>query len=219
MFTGIIEEVGNITSIDKAAVGIKLTVAAEVILDDIKLGDSISISGACQTVVDFTGKQFTVEVSPETMRVTTFNAFKPGDKVNLERALKLSDRLGGHLVSGHVDGVGELVSVKDEGISRIYTFTAPHNVAKYIIYKGSICINGISLTVSNIKDNGTGFSVAIIPHTLEKTNLLNIKVGQQVNLESDIVAKYIEKFLMNRECDIPEESNITYEFLAKHGFM
>jgi riboflavin synthase len=219
MFTGIIEETGKIVSIEKANQGITLTISAYKVLQEVKKGDSISISGACQTVTGLTSSTFSVFVSSETLNITTLKHFKPGLAVNLERAMKLSDRLGGHIVSGHIDGTGEVIDIKQQGHTTIYTFKAPENIAKYIIYKGSICIDGISLTISNINDNGRIFSVAIIPHTLNHTTLIALKSGDMVNLESDLIARYIEKFLFNRENNTDKSSKITFEYLAKHGFM
>lgn len=218
MFTGIIEETGRITRIDPATNGIKLVVGAKLVLEDVKLGDSISINGACQTVIWFDSNSFAAEVSSETLDVTTFKDFKPGKKVNLERALKLSDRLGGHIVSGHVDSVGELIEIKPDGISKIYTFKAPPEISRYLIYKGSITIDGISLTVSNLRDNDSLFSIAVIPHTFENTALLSLKCGDKVNLESDIIGKYIEKLLKNGDNKSTNPSKISYEFLSQHGF-
>lgn len=218
MFTGIIEEIGYIKRITPAPRGIKLTVKAHTILDDIKLGDSIAINGACQTVIEFDNESFTVDVSSETIDITTFKNFNQGTRVNLERALKLSDRLGGHIVSGHVDGIGEFISKKEKGDTTILSFKVPENISRYLIYKGSITIDGISLTISNLENNDSIFSVAIIPHTLSNTTLLSIKIGDTVNLESDLLAKYIEKLLKNNTQEVTNKSNITYEFLAEHGF-
>lgn len=218
MFTGIIEEIGQITRIDPAPGGIKLSVGAQKVLEDIKIGDSIAINGACQTVISFDSASFTVDVSSETLNVTTFKHFTSGEKVNLERALKLSDRLGGHLVSGHVDAVGELLNIKKEGNMSMLSFSVPENISRYLIYKGSITIDGISLTVANLENNDTVFSVAVIPHTLSNTVLLGLKIGNKVNLESDILAKYIEKLLKNNTLQKEKSSNITYDFLVEHGF-
>jgi riboflavin synthase len=219
MFTGIIEERGTIKNLTPVENGIRLTVAAHEVLKDVRMGDSIAINGACQTVIHFTMAEFTVEVSAETLEVTTFKNFKTGSHVNLERALKLSDRLGGHLVSGHVDGTGELVSVQEAGVTRKYRFKAPLEVAKYIIYKGSICIDGISLTVSKIDNAGEYFTVAVIPHTYENTTLVALKPGNTVNLENDMIAKYVEKFLFQSHNSPVKESKITMDYLAEHGFM
>ncbi|MEW5819445.1 MAG: riboflavin synthase [Cyanobacteriota bacterium] len=218
MFTGIIEEIGKINKIEPVTNGIKLTVIANIVLQGLKLGDSISINGACQTVISFSDSYFTVEVSPETLNVTTFKYLKLGDNVNLERALKLSDRLGGHLVNGHVDSVGELIDIKNDGFSKIISFKAPEEVAKYLVYKGSVCIDGISLTIADLKLNGKEFSVAVIPHTLQNTTLLSKKSGQKVNLEVDIIAKYVEKLLKNSNNEYSSASNITYNYLIEHGF-
>lgn len=219
MFTGIIEETGRITRIDLAANGIKLVIEAQVVLENVKLGDSISVNGACQTVVWFDSKTFAVEVSSETLDVTTFKDYKPGKMVNLERALKLNDRLGGHIVSGHVDSEGELIDIKPDGLSKVYSFKAPPEISKYLIHKGSICIDGVSLTVYNLRENDSVFSVAVIPHTFDNTTLLLLKCGDKVNLESDIIGKYIEKLLKSSNNQTSKKSNISYDFLSQHGFV
>lgn len=218
MFTGIIEEVGTVTKVNNVSSGMEVTIATEIILHDVKLGDSISINGACQTVISFSNKEFTVYMSDETIKITTFNNIKVNDKVNLERALKLSDRLGGHLVSGHIDSTAKLYEIRENGASTILTFSVPETIFKYIVYKGSVCINGISLTVSNINELGKLFSVTVIPHTLKNTNLHQLKPGVNVNLETDLLAKYIEKLLLKDKTSSNKISNVTYEFLSEHGF-
>lgn len=217
MFTGIIEEVGKITNIKPLKNGVALVIQAKKVLEDVSLGDSIAINGACQTVVSFNNNSFEVEVSAETLTVTTFKQLSLGNHVNLERALSLNARLGGHLVSGHVDGVGIVQSVISSGDFWTFTVAAPENIAKYIIYKGSICINGISLTVSDSKNNGETFSVAVIPHTISNTTLLTLKEGDLVNLESDLIAKYIEKLMVNQITTV-KKPDISMDFLQKHGF-
>lgn len=215
MFTGIIEELGHVKAVKSSPQGLQITIAAKEVLQGTKVGDSIAINGACQTVVNITNFLFDVEVSQETINITTLKSLKIADKVNLERAMKLSDRLGGHMVSGHIDGIGLLRNIKDEGFSKVLTFSAPERVSRYIIYKGSIAIDGISLTISDIQSDGTLFSVSIIPHTQTNTTLSEMKIGQKVNLESDLIAKYVEKFSTSKHT----KSGITNEFLSSHGFL
>lgn len=199
MFTGIVEETGKVRSFD----GKKLVIECRRVLEDTKIGDSIAIDGCCQTVVDMTADSFSADVSSETLSVTTFKTFKTGQVVNLERALTPSTRIGGHFVQGHVDGTAEYLGNM--------TFKVPENLDKYIVYKGSITINGVSLTVA--KNTGSTFSVAVIPHTLENTNLKYLKSGDFVNIETDILGRYVEKFLYS------QNNNITENFLRENGFM
>ncbi len=210
MFTGIIEEIGVIKEFSKSNDAL-IIVACEKILEDVKLGDSIAINGVCQTVVKFDNKSFTVQASSETLAVTSFSSLKTGDAVNLERALTLSTRLGGHIVSGHVDGLAKVKNIQK--LSEFYNlkFEIGKDLAKYIVKKGSVTINGISLTVANIGLNE--FEVAIIPHTFENTNLKNLKIGDFVNIEVDILAKYVEKFLSTGN-----NSAIDANFLKENGF-
>ena len=215
MFTGIVEETGTIKSFNALSNGAKLVIDCKKILSDINIGDSICVNGVCQTVIEYTDSSFTVMLSDETLNITNFSSAKQGDYVNLERALTLNTRLGGHIVSGHIDCTGKLVSA--EKISDFYNlkFEIPHNMTKYIIYKGSVTINGISLTVAEINDNI--FTVAIIPHTYKNTVLKYLKQGESVNIETDIFAKYVEKLLgLN---DNKTNSNISMEFLKENGFV
>lgn len=214
MFTGLIEEIGIISSVAKQAQGAVISVECAKILDDLKLGDSVAIDGACQTVVKLRSDGFHVEAAKETLDLTTFSAYKIGRKVNLERAMLANGRFGGHFVSGHIDGVGILKRKENQGLADIYYFEAPENVAKYIIYKGSICINGISLTIASLE--GNIFSISVIPMTLKETNLPNLNIGDRVNLESDTLAKYVEKFVFAKD---NKAENITMNYLEKHGFL
>lgn len=215
MFTGIIEEIGYVKSFEYRPNGANLEIRCEKILSDVQIGDSISVNGVCQTVTKFGSNMISVEVSDETLGVTTFKSLKRGDRVNLERALTLSSRLGGHIVSGHVDCVGELINI--EKLSDFYnlSFEIPKNNAKYVIYKGSITVNGVSLTVSDIRDNI--FKIAVIPHTYDNTNLRELKMGDSVNIETDILAKYIEKMLSVK--DNEKNNTISIEFLKENGFV
>ena len=190
MFTGIVTALGNIAEVTPTAGGVRLTVTApDLKLLDGQVGESIAVNGVCLTAITISAAGFDADVSRETLRCTA--GFNQGARVNLERALKLSDRLGGHLVSGHVDGVGTVVSVQPAGDNRVFVFEAPHEVARYIAVKGSIAINGVSLTVNEV--NNMQFSVNIIPHTLAATNLGALATGARVNLEADTVARYVER--------------------------
>jgi len=197
MFSGIIADVGLIKSAKDRDGGLRLTVNTEALgMDDVQLGDSIACNGVCLTVVKLDGNDFTVDVSRETLNCTT-GLGEQGKHLNLEKALRLSDRLGGHLVSGHVDGVGEVVAFNDIGESWRLVVRAPQALAKYIAMKGSITINGVSLTVNQV--SGSEFEVNLIPHTLDVTTLNELKVGSKVNLEIDLIARYVERMLTAEE--------------------
>ena len=213
MFTGIIEEIGKVVSFKKSAHGADLKISAKTVLEDVKLGESIAVNGVCETVVAFDNTTFEVNVSDETLRVSNLSNLKQGDFVNLERALKLSDRLSGHIVSGHVDLTTKFI--KKEKLGEFYNmeFAVTPDFRKYIVKKGSITINGISLTVAEIQDRTV--TVAVIPHTYENTNLSEMKIGSVVNIETDVFAKYIEKFLLNEKTT----SIISEDFLKENGFM
>jgi riboflavin synthase len=213
MFTGIIEEIGIIKGFCRHSNGAKIEVECDKVIDGTKLGDSISINGVCQTVVEITSKSFSADVSEETLKVTNFDDIKLGDKVNLERALTLNSRLGGHIVSGHVDTLGKLLSV--EKLSDFYNlkFKIFSGLEKYVVKKGSITINGVSLTVAEIDREVV--KVAIIPHTFENTNLHVLKIGDLVNVETDILGKYVEKFLSSHD----NNSSISIKFLEENGFV
>jgi riboflavin synthase len=193
VFSGIIADVGIITRAVDREGGLRLSVEAEVLgMDDVQIGDSIAVNGVCLTVVTLSGREFTVDVSRETLSCTVGLAHQ-GAHVNLEKALRLSDRLGGHLVSGHVDGVGSVVAFNDIGESWRLVVRAPQSLAKYIAVKGSITINGVSLTVNHVA--GAEFEVNLIPHTLDVTTLNELKTGAQVNLEIDLIARYVERMM------------------------
>jgi len=191
MFSGIISDVGLITRAEDRNGGLRLSVATEALgMEDVKIGDSIAVNGVCLTVVVLDGQTFTVDVSRETLDCT-IGLEHQGGHVNLEKAMRLSDRLGGHLVSGHVDGVGVVVAFNDIGESWRLVVRAPHALAKYIATKGSITINGVSLTVNHVA--GAEFDVNLIPHTLDQTTLNELKSGARVNLEIDLIARYVER--------------------------
>lgn len=199
MFSGIVADVGLIKSAQDREGGLRLTVATEALgMDDVQLGDSIAVNGVCLTVVAMDGNDFTVDVSRETLNCTV-GLERQGARVNLEKALRLSDRLGGHLVTGHVDGVGEVVSFTDIGESWTLVVRAPQALAKYIAAKGSITINGVSLTVNRVA--GLEFEVNLIPHTLQVTMLNELKAGARANLEIDLIARYVER-MMNAEKEL-----------------
>ncbi len=189
MFTGIVEEVGTVTGLE----GQRLTISAGTVLEDVKLGDSIAVNGACLTVVDFEHSRFSVELAPETLKRTSFGSWAPGRQVNLERPLAVSDRLGGHIVQGHVDATGRITSLKPEGDCVIFRVASPKRLMPYIVEKGFVAVDGISLTV--VKVGASSFSLSVIPYTLTKTNLQIQAKGGRVNLEVDIVAKYVESLL------------------------
>jgi riboflavin synthase len=218
MFTGLVEEIGTIRSIQQGAKSIKLTVSATKIMDDVKLGDSIATNGVCLTVTSFDSKGFSADVMPETMRRSNLGDQKTGSCVNLERALRVGDRLGGHMVSGHIDGVGQLVGFEEEDNAIWVSIAASKEILKYVIEKGSIAIDGISLTVAYVDDKI--FKVSIIPLTQEDTTLTSKKVGEKINLECDLTAKYIEKFMFYREQEEEKQgSRISMDFLKENGFV
>lgn len=200
MFTGIIEDLGTIQSVKRSEAGAVLTIRTALPMARIKIGESIAINGACMTVTRKSRGAIAMDVSAESLRRTTLGTLKPGDRVNLERCLTLDKLLGGHMVSGHVDGVGRIVSIEAEGDSRLYTFEAGANEARYLIEKGSVAIDGVSLTVFAIR--GRRFKVALIPHTLKMTTLGLKGAGAAVNIESDMLVKYVERVLDARLSDV-----------------
>lgn len=215
LFTGIIEELGTVTKLISQKDSARLTVEAAKILENTQIGDSIAVNGVCLTVTDLSAQFFSVDIMFETLGKTNLQDLKPGNKVNLERALQLQTRLGGHLVSGHVDGVGTISALREVGIARVYEFTAPPEVVSYLIPKGSIAIDGISLTLIDVGEDY--FSVSLIPHTRINTTLGFKGPGSKVNLETDLLGKYVAKFL-NKERPA-NQNKITYSFLSEHGFI
>ena len=189
MFTGIVEEVGIVSKITNNG----MTVKALRVLSDVKLGDSIAVNGTCLTAVSFSNSEFSVDLSPETMRRTSLSRLTEGSRVNLERAISASDRMGGHIVQGHVDATGRITSIKPDGDSIIFRVRIPKRLDKYIVEKGFVAVDGISLTV--VKRGASSFTLAVIPYTMENTNLAVLSEGDQVNLEADILAKYVESLL------------------------
>jgi riboflavin synthase len=222
MFTGIVEELGTIKSIQRLSQGTTLEIQASEVLEDAKVGDSIAVDGACLTIRSRTPEAFSADISAETLRRTTLGERKVGEQVNLERSLRLSDRLGGHLVLGHVDEVATICAWKDEGDASLMQVTMSSNTKRYITYKGSVTVDGISLTVSNVYAGS--FEVALIPHTKEVTTLGTKRNGARVNLEVDLIARYLETLLKNTEgktgwTEQPPSETLNLSFLAKHGYI
>lgn len=215
MFTGIIEEIGTVVSVQKVNASLLLTIEGEVVLQDIHIGDSIAVNGVCLTATTVEKNTFTADVMPETFRRSSLAKVHKGSKVNLERAMAANGRFGGHIVSGHVDGTGTIADKKTEDNAVWVTVTAGRDVLHYIVEKGSIAIDGISLTVAYVDDSC--FKVSVIPHTGGETTLLAKKKGDVVNLECDIIGKYVEK-LLQPQADEKKGSSITMDFLTRHGF-
>jgi len=222
MFTGIVEELGTVRSIQRKSEGATLEIQASEALTDAKVGDSIAVDGACLTIVSLTPTVFATDISAETLRRTTLGERKVGEQVNLECSLRLSDRLGGHLVLGHVDEVATICAWKNEGDASLMRVTLSDNTRRYITYKGSVTVDGISLTISHVSEDS--FEVALIPHTKAVTTLGMKRPGANVNLEVDLIARYIETLLKNsgEEAGWIEQTGsetLNLSFLAKHGYM
>ena len=216
MFTGIVEEVGYINSIKSSGMSAKLNIRANKVLDGTKIGDSISTGGVCLTVSKLFKDSFDADVMIETMKRTNFSNLTLGSKVNLERAMKNNGRFGGHIVSGHIDGVGVIESYKKEENATWITISVGSDILRYIVEKGSVCIDGVSLTVAYVDEKS--FKVSIIPHTGEETTLISDKYQKQVNIECDVIGKYVEKLLgFNKEQEV--RKNINKDFLRSNGFL
>ena len=216
MFTGIIEGVGQVRSIRRREEGAEIEIGCDFDLEKTNVGDSISVSGCCLTVTSRLGKSFWADVSPETMATSTLGEAKEGDPVNLERALKVGERLGGHIVQGHVDGIGKVVDIKEQSGSREFVIEIPSNLLRYVVEKGSVAVDGVSLTVNRCEKSR--FSVMVIPHTQLKSTFQRLRRGDRVNLEVDIIGKYVEKLTFLDSEEFKKDSKITEEFLKKHGF-
>lgn len=213
MFTGIIEEIGKVKNIVRQSNSIKLTVAANKIMSDIHIGDSICTNGICLTVIAFDNNSFTVDVMPETMLKTSFKDLKINDKVNLERALPVNGRLGGHIVSGHIDGTAVIIKKYKDDKSVRMNFSTSSEILDLIVKKGSVAVDGISLTVVDV--DTCSFSVSIIEHTQDETTLTSKKIGDTVNIENDIIGKYVKKLISNEK---DEKDKLTLDFLKSNGF-
>jgi riboflavin synthase len=221
MFTGIIEAIGRIQRIEQRGGDLRLAIdTGKMDLGDLALGDSIACNGVCLTAVELPGNGYVADVSRETLEHTTIGALKSGSRVNLEKALTLSTRLGGHLVSGHVDGVGEVLERRDDGRSIRFRIAAPGELAKYIAHKGSICVDGASLTVNRVE--GRIFELNIVPHTVQETIIADYRAGTRVNLEVDLLARYLERLMLGEKAaeERPAgQTGVSLELLAKSGFM
>lgn len=217
MFTGLVEELGKIRAVVRGGHSIRLSVGAEKVLTDVKIGDSIAVDGACLTVVEFNSHSFTVDIMPETYDRTTLSARKQGDAVNLERTLCLGDRLGGHIVSGHIDAVGTIVSIMPRDNANILRIRFPEKLSSFVIPQGSVAVDGVSLTVVDCGDDW--FEVSLIPHTWDVTVLSRKKTGDPVNVETDVLGKYIQRMLRSSGKVSADENSIDMNFLVKHGFM
>lgn len=219
MFTGIIEAVGTVRAIEPRGGDVRLSIATgKLDLGDVKLGDSIATNGVCLTAVVLPGDGFAADVSTETLTRSTLKSLKVGDRVNLEKALMPQSRLGGHIVSGHVDGIGEVVSRDVSARAVLFRIKAPDELAKYIAEKGSITTDGISLTVNGLC--GAEFDLTIVPHTVQETNIAGWQPGTKVNLEVDVIARYLERLLLGEKAaDAGHQSGVTMAFLAENGFL
>lgn len=217
MFTGIIQSVGTIAAIEPKGADARVRIqTGKLLLDDVAMGDSIAVNGVCLTAVDLPGDGFWADVSGETLSRTTFADIQTGGNVNLEKALTPTTHLGGHLVSGHVDGIGEVIERADAGRSVKFRIKAPDELARYIAIKGSICVDGISLTVNRV--DGAVFDLNIVPHTLVETTMGDFQVGRRVNLEVDVIARYLERLLLGDKA-AQSGQGITEALLAEHGFI
>ena len=217
MFTGLIAELGKVEDLRREQNSYRLTIAAQTIPPLLKIGESVCCNGACLTVTKFDSQRFTVDVMPETARRTTIGSLKKGDRINLERTLHVGDGLDGHIVSGHVEGLGTISEQRPEGIAVVVTIATPPELLKYIIKKGSIAIDGISLTVTEVTD--TSFSVSLIPHTAKETTLGFKKVGDSVNLETDILGKYVERMLTWQQKPEGKADTLNMNTLLENGFV
>jgi riboflavin synthase len=217
MFTGIIEEIGALQSIHRKGSSLTLTIKAEKVLTDVRLGDSIAVNGVCLTVTDFTKHTFSVDVMPETFHDSSLSGLKAGSKVNLERAMAANGRFGGHFVTGHVDGIGTITSMRAEENAVYFDITIPENGIHFVLEKGSIAIDGTSLTIFFVK--GRTITVSLIPHTRGETVLGEKRVGEIVNLEFDMLVKYVHSIVTKKSEAVEPKSKVTAEFLKEKGFM
>ena len=215
MFTGIVEELGTVIRLQKGRDSAEITIQAEKVLEDVKLGDSIAVNGVCLTVTSFRNGNFTADVMHETLNRSSLAGLRCGTHVNLERAMPVNGRFGGHIVAGHVDGVGRITAIQKDDTAIWYTISAEPAILRYIIEKGSVAIDGISLTVAKVFADS--FSISAIPHTVQVTNLKERREGDLVNLENDMLGKYVERLLGERS-PAKQESGITMEFLASCGY-
>ena len=217
MFTGLIEGTGKLKTVEPRGKDMRLSIQASFDLEGFQTGESVAVDGVCLTVVSWQARAFTVDVSQETLSRSTLGQRSAGDEVNLERALRLGDRLGGHLVNGHVDGKARVMARKQRGDSLVFVFEVVAELGRYIIEKGSVAVNGVSLTVNRCDEQS--FDVNIVPHTARVTTIGSLRVGDEVNIEVDIIGKYVERFVRPmQESDSPSTGGVDRGFLAKHGF-
>ena len=216
MFTGIIEEVGTIKNVSKGIKSIKLTIGASKVLEGSKIGDSIAVNGVCLTITSMGKDFFTADIMPESLRKTSMANLTSGDKINLERALTLSSRLGGHIVSGHIDGVGTVIALKRDDNAMRITIEAEPKIMKYIIAQGSVTLDGVSLTVASVAKSN--FTISLIPHTGEVTTLLSKGIGSSINIENDVIGKYVERLLHFDQENTKQKSSLSLGFLQENGF-
>ena len=217
MFTGIIEEIGTIQSVKRSQSSLTLEIAGTVIFDDLRIGDSVAVNGVCLTATTIETQRFTADVMPESVKMTTLLNLSTGSKVNLERAMAANGRFGGHVVAGHVDGLGKIIGKDHVGNSIVFRIATDDAILHYVIYKGSITVDGASLTVSKV---GTGwFEISIIPHTIGNTILQYATIGTTVNLETDIFGRYIEHFMKGTHQESSNTSTVTMDTLVRNGFL
>jgi len=222
MFTGLVEEVGVLTAITGSEQASRLVIRAERVLEGVQLGDSIAVNGICLTVTSQTSRHFSVDVMPETMNKTSLRLARLGQRVNLERAMRVGDRFGGHIVSGHVDSTGTILTREPHANAVLFRIGAAPELLKYIIPQGSICVDGISLTVASVDE--ASFSVSIIPHTLKQTSLQDRRPGDRVNLEADVIGKYVERLLIfqrrveGEQAQADQTGRLSLAFLQENGF-
>lgn len=218
MFTGIIESLGKVASVQNVGGDVRLRIETDLDMSDVHLGDSIATNGICLTVIDWGDNWYAADVSRESLNRTTLGSWKAGHPVNVEKAMLPTTRFGGHIVSGHVDAVGEITVVREDARSLYFEVAAPAEIAKYLAEKGSITVDGVSLTINHLR--GNILSLNLIPHTAERTNIGTWKAGVKVNLEVDVLARYIERLLLgDKAAQAPQQSRISMEFLAENGFM
>ncbi|QXW26166.1 riboflavin synthase [Acinetobacter johnsonii] len=218
MFTGIIESLGKVASVQNVGGDVRLRIETDLDMSDVHLGDSIATNGICLTVIDWGDNWYAADVSRESLNRTTLGSWKAGHSVNVEKAMLPTTRFGGHIVSGHVDAIGEITVVREDARSLYFEVAAPAEIAKYLAEKGSITVDGVSLTINHLR--GNILSLNLIPHTAERTNIGTWKAGVKVNLEVDVLARYIERLLLgDKAAQAPQQSKISMEFLAENGFM
>ena len=217
MFTGIIEEIGTVQSVKRSQSSLTLEIAGAVIFDDLKIGDSVAVNGVCLTATTIGAGRFTADVMPESVKMTTLLQLSTGSKVNLERAMAANGRFGGHVVAGHVDGQGTIIGKDHVGNSIVFRITTDSDILHYVIYKGSITVDGASLTVSKV--GPSWFEISIIPHTIGNTILRYASIGTTVNLETDIFGRYIEHFMKRPKEALSKQGNVTMDTLLSNGFL